>query len=73
MSHYPLRQSVICAACRAKAGRSTISGIVKLISHAGVAYTLAACKQPDGYLRGNWPKPNKPVTRGNKGLWSVKT
>jgi hypothetical protein len=26
---------------------------VKLIGHVGVAYTLAACKQPDGYLRGN--------------------
>jgi hypothetical protein len=20
-----------------------------------------------------WPKPNKPVTRGNKGLWGAKT
>jgi hypothetical protein len=28
-------------------------GIVKLIGHAGLAYTLTACKQPDGYLRGN--------------------
>jgi hypothetical protein len=31
------------------------NGIVKLIGHAGVAYTLAARKQPDGYLRGNRP------------------
>jgi hypothetical protein len=28
-------------------------GVGKLIGHAGVAYTLAACKQLDGYLRGN--------------------
>ena len=34
----PLRQSVI-SRLPGKAGRSTISGIVKLISHGGVAYT----------------------------------
>jgi hypothetical protein len=28
-------------------------GLVNLIDHAGVAYTLAVCKLPDGYLRGN--------------------
>src|SRR5215204_4495118 len=28
-------------------------GLVNLIDHAGMAYTLAECKLPDGYLRGN--------------------
>jgi hypothetical protein len=30
-----------------------IFGLAKLSVHTGVAYTLATCKQPDGYLRGN--------------------
>jgi hypothetical protein len=38
-----------CAYARLRAG------IVKLIGHAGVAYILATCKQPDGYLRGHLP------------------
>ena len=32
---------------------TTFKGIVKLIGHAGVGHTCAACKRSDGYLRGN--------------------
>ena len=38
---------------RYRKGDLTANGIVKLIGHAAVAYTLAACKQPDSYLRGS--------------------
>jgi hypothetical protein len=33
-----------------------IFGLAKLSVHTGVAYTLATCQQPDGYLRGNSPE-----------------
>jgi hypothetical protein len=34
-------------------GAIAVNGVVKLIGHAGLAYILAICKQPNGYLRGN--------------------
>jgi hypothetical protein len=56
-------------------------GLVNLIDYAGMAYTLAVCKLPDGYLRGNrtplyrcgtaWhPRPMKAAPRVRSALFS---